>query len=56
MPTGSALSDPAVWAAVEAVAGALIERGTLVEDEIENLIRGSGGSPALAARAGAGVQ
>ena len=29
-----ALRDPEVWRAVEAVADALLERGTLVEDEI----------------------
>ncbi len=34
-----ALSDPEVWRAVEAVASALIEHGTLGEDEIVNIIR-----------------
>ena len=40
-----ALSDPEVWRAVEAVASALVENGTLVQDEIENIIRSSGAHP-----------
>ena len=50
-----ALSDPAVWRAVEAVASALIEHGTLVQDEIVQLIRRSGEPPGPAARSGAGA-
>ncbi len=40
-----ALRDPAVWAAVENVAAALVAHGTLVEDEIKHLIRSSGEPP-----------
>ena len=51
-----ALEDPEVWRAVEAVAVALVEHGTLVEDEIVKLIRRSGSSsPGPAARSGAGA-
>ena len=51
------MEDPEVWQAVEAVAGALIERGTLDEEEIEQLIRSSEGlSPPPHARPGAGTR
>ncbi len=50
-----ALRDPEVWRAVEAVASALIEHGTLGEDEIKHLIRSSGEPPGPAARPGAGA-
>ena len=36
-----ALGNEEVWAAVENVAAALVAHGTLVQDEIENIIRNS---------------